>query len=201
MNHYNFLGSHLNDIFNTGVILHPNELELLQQSYYPNQKASIITAKLTSFCYIADYMLHIKLRNNITLTYVEHMNDIIYYITSYLIEKSAINNSFNANIILKKSHIDEYLTNIIVNLYYIAPTPIPEVVRPNIESTSIPEVVRPEIVRGRPVIVFDEENARECSICLENKLRFIQTNCNHLFCTDCFPNIQNNSCPLCRANI
>ena len=43
--------------------------------------------------------------------------------------------------------------------------------------------------------------AEECPICLENKTSFNQTNCKHLFCTDCFGGIQNHRCPLCRANL
>jgi hypothetical protein len=111
-------------------------------------------------------------------------------LTSQLIEKSAIRSNFNAQIILRKSNIEEYLPNIIGNLQYIEiiqpptppPTPLP---------TPLP----------LPVVVFDEEHTRDCPICLENKSRFNQTNCNHLFCTDCFIGIRSNRCPLCRANI
>jgi hypothetical protein len=199
MNNPNFLNNRIIDVISQYNMLFTQELNILHNSYLPNQKASIITSRLARFCKIIENVLYINLRNNVTITIRENIYNIIYYITSYLIENSSINNDFDARVIINKLHIEEYLPNIIGNLQYIEivePPQIPVVVRPVVV---IPVVVIPEVVRN--IIVFDEENARECSICLENKYRFNQTNCNHLFCTDCFPNIRNNSCPLCRANI
>ena len=110
-----------------------------------------------------------------------NIKDHVYYITSCLIERSLqkFSNSTYTNI-LRKSNIEEYLPNIIGKLQCIEMTPLPI---------------------WNPVVVFDEEHARECPICLESKTQFNQTNCNHLFCTGCFIGIRNNICPLCRANI
>lgn len=46
-------------------------------------------------------------------------------------------------------------------------------------------------------------NNKECPVCLEefNKNTFkILTPCNHLYCLNCFINLYDTRCPLCRMN-
>ena len=160
-------------------------LDELNESPFPNRKANIITNCISSFCYISDDILYIK-TINATRIFKGNIKDYVYYITTnflesnlYILKQSLQNFSFSTYTdILRKSNIEEYLPNIVGQLQCIIPSPI-----------------------RIPVVVFDEEHARECPICLESKTRFNQTRCNHLFCTGCFINIQNHSCPLCRANI
>jgi hypothetical protein len=49
-----------------------------------------------------------------------------------------------------------------------------------------------------PMIVYEEI---ECSICLETVNNHVITNCNHKFCKNCFDNISNNKCALCRSSL
>lgn len=165
--------------FSSSTNFNPNHLELLKSSNFPNRKADIITDSLIQLCYINN-VLYIKTCNNRLIEINANLSGHIFWITSLLLETVILRHHFmdnkDFNILFKKSFIEEICPNIIGCLQRIESTPIP------VES-------------------FDEENAIECSICLQNRTEFNRTDCNHFFCTSCVNNFRNNTCPLCRANM
>ena len=109
MDHRNFLRYQYENRLNaTDTRIYPPELRVLQDSYFPNEKANITNNYLSIFFRITDNVLYVKINNRDIITIRENLKDHVYYLTSRLIEKAVLRYDFDGKNILKKSNIEEY---------------------------------------------------------------------------------------------
>ena len=161
---------------------------------------------------------------NIEMQYIDQMikNEILNYdIKSYVDTGKLPDNYYNDTMNKRYHYIDEDFDdeNETENLLKKNSIPmIQSITEPYYYSDHVRDIVQIEHCINKcdtvkeniqNIIQYEQENERECPICLEElgDNNYVKTNCNHKTCVSCFvANIKLNNktaklCPLCREQM